>query len=196
MNSIQEWISYVSKNCALIKKGSGRHVYNYKGNMVVKIPNSFIYNINNIKESFNRLNTPEQNGLLQNIVEFNVYQNCPSNYRNLLCPIVDHFFIKETPIIFMKKLNLFTTKDENRFREYYYRTKLMAVFRERSLKNYIETEKGILALGEYFSLEIKELLHTCSNWGYNEEGVKLIDYGFLRRDKRIEVMQKGLGVLK
>lgn len=180
------------KELPIISNGAGRYVYDY-GDQVIKIPKNF-------KEtskypSFSDTPQKERSRVMQNIVELEVFLNCPARLKYLLCDIPYYFYVEDIPIIFQKKMKTFNSKEADYFRNYGKRNKLEAFCHKNNLKNYDQLEKDIRELSNIFELELKEILTNWRNWGYDEEGIKLIDYGCLKREVRQKHYRNGYKVV-
>ncbi len=190
-------IEDIKENYVLLNKGAGRSVYDLKDGNVIKIPKvNFYHEDKKVKQNFKDFTAQERGIVLQSIIEYYVYTNCPKELLYLLCPISNYFFIGETPIIYMPKLNTITSKQIKDYRKYSSQNRLLCLFMDKDFSDYEIVERDIKKLCAYFFLEEKELLTNWRNWGYNNFGFQVLDYGYLKKPIWIEVVKNGLQTIK
>ncbi len=151
------------KQGEILGNGGGRDVYRVDG-LAVKIPAVYRKAVDTTKGYKDYSNANSRRKIAQSIVEVYVWRRCPGHLRYLLCPIVDIFYVRDIPIIYMPVVEILDKKGRSQDPGW------------RADVQEIEDMFG-LKKGEMFSRR---------NTAKHEGRLVTVDYGYMTNKKTME----------
>lgn len=156
----------------LLARGCERDVYTLEHDYVIKIPRT--------------CQRPSRGMVVdgQSRLELRIWQDCPEEYRSLLCPIVSHFEYKDHLVLIMPRLQTLSESEIRKIRRSVRRLQQDINPMVRRVMEYYQYDfspyqEMIHGLCSRYTLARNELEGNVYNIGFDDNGqLKYVDYGF------------------